>query len=106
MLGLLQSRRFGFGASRENWTIGGTVLIPKGSMSPVWIYVAIGALFLLWFFLHVRAGERKHKDVLLSLHLFRNKVSNLGLGTQLIQWLDHPGLVLRHLRVPAGGRRL
>ena len=87
VLGLLQSRRFGFGASRENWTIGGTVLIPKGSVSPVWIYVAIGALFLLWFFLHVRAGERKRKDVLLSLHLFRNKVSNLGLGTQLIQWL-------------------
>jgi MFS family permease len=53
----------------------------------VWIYVAVGALFLLWFFLHVRASERKHKDVLLSLHLFRSKVSNLGLGTQLIQWL-------------------
>jgi MFS family permease len=87
VLGLLQSRRFGFGASRENWTIGGTVLIPKGSISPVWIYVAVGALFLLWFFLHVRSRERKHKDVLLSLRLFRNKSSNLGLGTQLIQWL-------------------
>ena len=87
VLGLLQSRRFGFGASRENWTIGGTVLIPKGSISPVWIYVAVGALFLLYFFLHVRSRERKHKDVLLSLRLFRNKVSNLGLGTQLIQWL-------------------
>jgi MFS family permease len=87
VLGLLQSRRFGFGASRENWSVGGTVLLPKGSLSPVWIYVAIGALFLLWTFLHVRSRERKHKDVLLSLRLFRNKVSNLGLGTQLIQWL-------------------
>lgn len=87
VLGLLQSRRFGFGASRENWTIAGTVVLPKGSLSPVWIYVAIGALFLLWFFLHVRSKERKHKDVLLSLRLFRNKVSNLGLGTQVIQWL-------------------
>ncbi|MGN6677416.1 MAG: MFS transporter [Streptosporangiaceae bacterium] len=91
VLGLLQSRRFGFGASRENWTIGGTVLIPKGSVSPVWIYVAIGALFLLWFFLHVRSAERKHRDVLLSLRLFKNKVSNLGLGTQLIQWLVMQG---------------
>ena len=53
----------------------------------MWIYVAIGALFLLWFFLPITASERKHKDVLLSLHLFRSKVSNLGLGTQLIQWL-------------------
>jgi MFS family permease len=87
VLGLLQSRRFGFGASRENWTIGGTVVLPKGSISPVWIYVAIGALFLLWFFLYTRRREHKHKDVLLSLRLFKNRVSNLGLGTQLIQWL-------------------
>jgi MFS family permease len=91
VLGLLQSRRFGFGASRENWTIAGTVILPKGSLSPVWIYVAIGALFLLWFFLHVRAAEHKHKDVLLSLRLFRNRVSNLGLGTQVIQWLAIQG---------------
>ncbi len=91
VLGLLQSRRFGFGASRENWTIAGTVILPKGSLSPVWIYVAIGALFLLWFFLHLRAAEHKHKDVLLSLRLFRNRVSNLGLGTQIIQWLAIQG---------------
>ena len=87
VLGLLQSRTYGFGASREDFTIGSTVVIPKGSISPVWIYVAIGALFFAWFFLHVRAGERKGKDVLLSLRLFRDKVANLGLGTQTIQWL-------------------
>jgi len=87
VLGLLQSRTYGFGQSRQNLTINGTVVIPKGSISPVWILVAIGALFLLWFFLHIRAGQRKRRDVLLPLRLFRNKVSNLGLGTQLIQWL-------------------
>src|SRR5258706_3847047 len=87
VLGLLQSRTYGFGQSRQNLTINGTVVIPKGSISPVWILVAIGALFLLWFFLHIRAGERKRRDVLLPLRLFRNKISNLGLGTQTIQWL-------------------
>ena len=91
VLGLLQSRTYGFGQSRQNLTINGTVVIGKGSISPVWILVAIGALFLLWFFLHIRAGERKHRDVLLPLRLFRNKVSNLGLGTQLIQWLIMQG---------------
>ncbi len=91
VLGLLQSRTYGFGASRQNLTINGTVVIPRGSISPVWILVAIGALFLLWFFLHIRAGERKRRDVLLPLRLFRNKVSNLGLGTQLIQWLIMQG---------------
>jgi MFS family permease len=87
VLGLLQSRTYGFGASRQDFTVGGTVVIPKGSISPVWLYVAIGALFLLWFFLYTRGAEHKGKDVLLPLRLFRNKTSNLGLGTQVIQWL-------------------
>src|SRR5690349_1150211 len=87
VLGLLQSRTYGFAVSRADFTIGGTVVIPKGSISPVWILVAIGALFLLWFFLHVRSAEKKGRDVLLPLRLFRNKVANLGLGTQTIQWL-------------------
>jgi MFS family permease len=91
VLGLLQSRTYGFGVSRKNFTIGNTVVIPQGSVSPVWIYVLIGGVFLLWFFLHVRSREHKHLDVLLPLRLFRNKVSNLGLSTQLIQWLTLQG---------------
>jgi MFS family permease len=87
VLGLLQSRTYGFGKSRQNLTINGTVVISKGSLSPVWVLVAIGALFLLWFFQHIRAREHKHRDVLLPLRLFRSKISNLGLGTQLSQWL-------------------
>jgi predicted MFS family arabinose efflux permease len=87
VLGLLQARTYGFLVSRQDFKIGNTVIIPKGSISPVWIYVAIGALFLLWFFLYTRSAENKGKDVLLPLRLFRNKVSNLGLGTQVSQWL-------------------
>jgi MFS family permease len=87
VLGLLQSRTYGFGASRQDFTIGSTVVIPKGSISPVWLFVAIGALFLLGFFLYTRRAEHQGKDVLLPLRLFRNKTSNLGLGTQTIQWL-------------------
>jgi MFS family permease len=87
VLGLLQSRTYGFLISRADFKIGNTVIIPKGSISPVWIFVAIGALFLLWFFVHVRSREKKGRDVLLPLRMFRNKVANLGLGTQVIQWL-------------------
>jgi MFS family permease len=87
VLGLLQSRTYGFGKSRQALTIGGTVVIQKGSLSPVWILVAVGALFLLWFFLHTRSAEKKHNAVLLPLRLFRNKVANLGMGTQVAQWL-------------------
>jgi MFS family permease len=87
VLGLLQSRTYGFGPSRQNLTINGAVVIPKGWLSPVWILVAVGVVFLLCFFLHARARERQHRDVLLPLRLFRIKVSNLALGTQLAQWL-------------------
>ena len=44
-------------------------------------------LVVAWIFLHVRSSEKKGKDVLLPLRLFRNKVASLGLGTQTIQWL-------------------
>jgi MFS family permease len=87
VLGLLQSRTYGFVVSRQDFSIGNTVVIPEGSISPVWLFVAVGALFLLWFFLHIRSSQRKGRDVLLPLRLFRSKVANLGMGTQVIQWL-------------------
>jgi MFS family permease len=91
VLGLLQSRSYGFLVSRKPFSVGGTVVIPQGSISPVWVFVAIGALFLLWFFLHLRSAERRGKDVLLRLRLFRNRTANLGLGTQTVQWLTLQG---------------
>jgi MFS family permease len=91
VLGILQSRTYGFFVSRTDFAIGSTVLIPKGGVSPVWIFVAIGALFMLWFFLHLRSGERHGRDVLIRLRLFQSRVANLGLGTQLVQWLTMQG---------------
>jgi MFS family permease len=49
-------------------------------------FLAVGAAFLAWFFLYTHARERAGKEPLLSLSLFRNRVSNLGLVTQNIQW--------------------
>jgi MFS family permease len=91
VLGFLESRTYGFFVSRTAFKIGTTVVIPKGGVSPVWLYVAIGALFLVWFFLHIRSREKKGKDVLMATRLFRNRVSNLGLGTQFFQWLTLQG---------------
>ena len=93
VLGFLLSRSYGFLVSRQDFKIGNTVVIPKGSISPVWLFVAIGALFLLWFFLYTRSAEKKGRDVLLALRLLRNRAANLGLGTQVIQWLVLQGSV-------------
>ena len=51
------------------------------------VFLAAGAVFLLWFFLYTRARERAGREPLLSLALFKNRISNLGLVTQNIQWL-------------------
>jgi MFS family permease len=51
------------------------------------VFVAAGAAFLIWFFLYIRGRERAGKEPLLSTGLFKNRVSNLGLATQNIQWL-------------------
>jgi MFS family permease len=49
--------------------------------------LAVGALVLAGFFVHVRAMERGHKEPLLSTGLFRNRTSNFALVTQNVQWL-------------------
>ena len=71
----------------------GLILLVMGIMAAdnnLWLMLALmaaGALLLLWFFLSVRALERKGEEPLLSSSLFRVGRSNLGLVTQNAQWL-------------------
>ncbi|WP_052436484.1 MFS transporter [Georgenia sp. SUBG003] len=71
----------------------GLVLIVAGILAAddnVWLMLALlalGVLVLLWFFRGVRAKEASGREPLLSLSLFRNRTSNLGLVTQNVQWL-------------------
>ncbi|HEX5937903.1 MAG TPA: MFS transporter [Actinomycetota bacterium] len=51
------------------------------------VLLAIGAGFLVAFFLYIRSRERAGKEPLLSTGLFKNRISNLGLVTQNVQWL-------------------
>src|SRR5256885_1900240 len=51
------------------------------------VFLVIGAAFLGWFFLYIRARERAGKEALLSTGLFKNRTCNLALVTQNIQWL-------------------
>ncbi|GHF74971.1 MFS transporter [Streptomyces griseosporeus] len=71
----------------------GLVLVVMGILATddnVWLMIALlvlGALVLGWFFRSARAKEASGREPLLSLSLFRNRPSNLGLVTQNIQWL-------------------
>ena len=91
VLGILQTSTYGWAKSRKDFTVGSTVLIEKGGVSPIWIFVAIGALVLFWFFRHIRGRERRHREPLIALRLFGNRTANLGLSTQLVQWLTMQG---------------
>jgi MFS family permease len=71
----------------------GLVLVVMGILAAdnnIWLMIALlvlGALVLWWFFRSARAKEESGKEPLLSLSLFRDRTSNLGLITQNIQWL-------------------
>jgi MFS family permease len=92
VIGILQADTYGFFRSTQDFVIGSTVVIPAGGISPVWLFVAIGAILLGAFFWHIRSRERSGKEPLLSTRMFQNRTSNLGLLTQNIQWLVLLGL--------------
>ncbi len=63
------------------------ILQADNNLALMAILLAVGALFLAWFLLHVRARERAGREPLLSTTLFRNHTSNVALVTQNVQWL-------------------
>ncbi len=91
VLGILLSRTYGWFSCRQDFTVGDNVLVEEGGLSPVWLFIAVGAVFLLLFFLHVRRAERTGRTPLLPLRLFGVRQANLGLGTQTVQWLVMQG---------------
>ena len=63
------------------------VLAADNDLALMAVLLAVGAILLAVFFLHIRARERRHEEPLLSTGLFHNRTSNLGLVTQNVQWL-------------------
>jgi MFS family permease len=63
------------------------VLAADNNLLLMAVLLALGAMVLVLFFRHVRAKERSGEEPLLSTALFRNRISNLGLVTQNVQWL-------------------
>ncbi len=87
VLGVLLAGDYGWILARQAFSLFGSVVLPQGGVSPVVIFIAVGAVLLLLFYLHIRSMEKKNRTPLLSTRLFHNRTSNLGLVTQNIQWL-------------------
>jgi MFS family permease len=58
----------------------------------VWLLIAAGVVVLAGFVAYALARERRGRAPLVSMSLFRNRTSNLGLVTQLVQWLVMQGV--------------
>ena len=86
VLGILLANNYGWFTARKDFELGGFVILEQGSMSPVWLFVGLGLLLMGWFAYRVRRLERHGRQPLLASRLFRNRVSNLGLITQMVQW--------------------
>ncbi len=89
----------------------GLVLLVLGILATdnnLWValgLVVLGALVLVWFVFATRAKERAGREPLVSLSLFRNRTSNLGMVTQNAQWLLLSGVsfvVSAYLQVVRG----
>lgn len=91
VLGVLQSGNYGWFVASKDFAIGNTVIIQKGGISPVWLFVAIGAVILAIYFWYAGRRERGGREPLISNKLFRNRTANLGLVTQNVQWLVMQG---------------
>ena len=86
VLGLLQSRTYGFFKSRADFTIGNTVVIPKGRSPRCGYSWPSARCSCCGSPAHPREREERQGRPAAAAAV-PNKISNLGLGTQVIQWL-------------------
>jgi MFS family permease len=81
------------------------VLAADNDLALTAVLVVAGALLLGLFWWHIRRREREGAEALLSTAVFRNRVANLGLVTQNVQWLILMGtafVVSAYLQVVRG----
>jgi MFS family permease len=63
------------------------VLSADNNLALMAALLVVGAIVIALFFVHIRRRERHGEDPLLPTKLFHNRISNLGLVTQNVQWL-------------------
>jgi MFS family permease len=83
----------------------GGIMAADSNLALTAILIVVGAIILAGFFVWIRRRERAGKEVLLSTALFRNRISDLGMVTQNVQWamlLGSAFVVSAYLQVARG----
>ncbi len=87
VVGLQTTSTYGWLTATQSLTIGSTVIIPEGFISPFLIFLIVGFLFNVGFYYSLKHRERIGKEPLIHTRILHNRTSNLGLVTQNVQWL-------------------
>ncbi len=87
VVGLQTTSTYGWLTATQSLTIGNTVIIPEGSISPFLIFLITGFLFNVGFYYSLKHREKIGKEPLIHTRILHNRTSNLGLVTQNVQWL-------------------
>jgi len=91
VVGILLTGTYGWGLTVSGATPVGMFELTPGSLSPVYPTVVVGLVLIALFFRHIVNVERDGGQPLLASSTFRNRISNLGLFTQNMQWLGLQG---------------
>lgn len=91
VIGFQSTSIYGWLTAAKSISVGSTVIIPQGSVSPFIIFAAVGVLLEAGFYLSLKHRERVGKEPLIQTRIFHNRTSNLGLITQNVQWLIMQG---------------
>ncbi len=101
IIGLQTTSAYGWFVASKNFVVNNVVVLPQGSISPFLIFLAIGVLFNVRFYLSIRHRERIGKEPLLQTHILHNKTSKLGFSYSDCSVADSSGKLLCYLSFSA-----
>lgn len=90
--GTLLVGNFGLFTARQDFTVGGNVLLQQGQISPSILAILIGLVLLIGFAWFEHDKERRGGEPLVRMHVILNRIAATGLSTQAAQWLLASGI--------------
>ncbi len=93
VMGILLAGSYGWVHARQPFKIGNAVILGTGGISPVPIFVALGVLILAGFIAWQAARERRGKEPLVHLSIFRHRAVSSGLLVTLVQMFSQGGFM-------------
>ncbi len=93
VLGILLAGSYGWVHARQPFRIGGWTVFDKGGISPVPVFAALGVIILAGFIGWQSLREKRGKEPLVHLGIFRHRAVASGLLVTLVQMFSQGGFM-------------